>query len=245
MKPMPPAELWAQLTASPLLGLTATLLAYLAGVWLFKRSGQKPLCNPVLIAIVLLSLLLWATGTPYPRYFDGAQFIHFLLGPATVALAIPLYLHWERVRRLFLPILAGLLAGSLTAMLSAMGVAWLLGGSPPTLLSLAPKSVTAPVAMGIAEKIGGVPALAAFFAVPTGVIGALSARVLYTRMGFGTSEDDWRVRGFGLGTASHGIGAAHALQVHPSAGAYAGLALGLQVLLASVLMPLVFRWLPI
>ncbi|MBS0302002.1 MAG: LrgB family protein, partial [Proteobacteria bacterium] len=113
------------------------------------------------------------------------------------------------------------------------------------LLSLAPKSVTAPVAMGIAEKIGGVPALAAFFAVPTGVIGALSARVLYTRMGFGTSEDDWRVRGFGLGTASHGIGAAHALQVHPSAGAYAGLALGLQVLLASVLMPLVFRWLPI
>ena len=146
--------------------------------------------------------------------------------------------HWHRI------LLAALVGGTIAAV-TAVGLGALFGLPREVLLSLAPKSVTAPVAMGIAEKIGGVPALAAFFAVPTGVIGALSARLLYTRMGFGTSEDDWRVRGFGLGTASHGIGAAHALQVPPSAGAYAGLALGLQVLLASVLMPLVFRWLPI
>src|SRR6478672_3072667 len=105
------------------------------------------------------------------------------------------------------------------------------------LRSLAPKSVTAPVAMGIAERIGGVPALAAVFAVLTGMVGALSARYLFDLLGI----RDWAVRGFAIGTAAHGIGAARALQVHADAGAYAGIALGLQVVLASLLMPLVAR----
>ena len=105
--------------------------------------------------------------------------------------------------------------------------------------SLASKSVTAPVAMGIAERIGGVPALAAVFAVLTGLVGALSAKYLFNGLGIAS----WAVRGFALGTASHGIGAARALQVHDDAGAYAGIALGLQVLLASLMIPLLFRWL--
>ena len=238
-------ELWVYLSSAPLFGLTATLAVYVLAQALALRSGYAPWANPVLLSVTVLAALMLATGTAYPTYFSGAQFIHFLLGPAVVALGWPLWQRRAALRvrwgRLALASLAGGTAGAV----SAVGLGWALGLPGDVLLSLAPKSVTAPVAMGIAEKIGGVPALAAFFAVPTGVIGALSARVLYTRMGFGTSEDDWRVRGFGLGTASHGIGAAHALQVHPSAGAYAGLALGLQVLLASVLMPLVFRWLPI
>ena len=108
-------------------------------------------------------------------------------------------------------------------------------------MSLAPKSVTAPVAMGIAAQVGGVPALAAVFAALTGMVGALSARWLFGLMRLPTDAQGMALRGFALGTASHGIGAAHALQVHAEAGAYAGLALGLQVVLAAVLMPLVFR----
>ena len=237
--------LWVYLASKPLFGLTATLSVYVLAMSAYRRVGQAPWANPVLWSMLVLATALVLTGVDYGTYFAGAQFIHFLLGPAVVALGWPLYerlgvlrQHWHRI------LLAALVGGTIAAV-TAVGLGALFGLPREVLLSLAPKSVTAPVAMGIAEKIGGIPALAAFFAVPTGVIGALSARVLYTRMGFGTSEDDWRVRGFGLGTASHGIGAAHALQVHPSAGAYAGLALGLQVLLASVLMPLVFRWLPI
>jgi putative effector of murein hydrolase len=120
-------------------------------------------------------------------------------------------------------------------------MAWGMDLPRDTLWSLVPKSVTAPVAMGVAEAIGGIPALAAVFAVVTGMVGALSARALFTLMGLGQSDVDWRIRGFALGTAAHGIGAARALAVHPDAGAYAGLALGLQVLLASVWIPLIAR----
>ena len=232
-------DIWVYLATSPLLWLATTLAVYRAGQWLFQRSGGRAVFNPVALAITLLVLLLLLTGTPYTTYFSGAQFIHFLLGPATVALAIPLYLHWERVRRLFLPILAGLLAGSLTAMLSAMGVAWLLGGSPPTLLSLAPKSVTTPVAMGIAEKIGGLPSLTAVLVIVTGVIGAVAGPALLN----GLRIRDDAIKGFAMGVAAHGIGTARAFQISGLAGAFAGLAIGLNALLTALLAPLIVRWL--
>jgi putative effector of murein hydrolase len=129
------------------------------------------------------------------------------------------------------------LAGGAAAAASAVAMGWAFGMPLDVLRSLAPKSVTAPVAMGIAQQLGGVPALAAVFAVVTGMVGALSAKYLFNFLRI----DNWAVRGFALGTSSHGIGAARALQVHPDAGAYAGIALGLQVMLATLLMPLVFR----
>ncbi|HQC72627.1 MAG TPA: LrgB family protein, partial [Candidatus Competibacteraceae bacterium] len=227
-------DIWVYLTASPLLWLTVTLAVYLAGQWLFQRSGGRALFNPVALAITLLVGILLATGTPYATYFQGAQFIHFLLGPATVALAIPLYLHWERVRRLLVPILAGLLAGSLTAILSAIGLAALLGASPRTLLSLAPKSVTTPVAMGIAEKIGGLPSLTAVLVILTGVIGAVAAPALLR----GLRIHDDAIKGLAIGVAAHGIGTARAFQISTLAGAFAGLAIGLNALLTAVLVPL-------
>ena len=232
--------IWVYLAASPLLWLGMTLAVYLAGQWLFRRSGGRALFNPVALAIILLVSLLVLTGTPYSTYFSGAQFIHFLLGPATVALAVPLYLHWERVRRLFLPIIAGLLAGSLTAILSAMGIAWLLGGSPQTLLSLAPKSVTTPVAMGIAEKIGGLPSLTAVMVIVTGVIGAVAAPALLK----GLRIRDDAIKGFAIGVAAHGIGTARAFQISSLAGAFAGLAIGLNALLTALLAPLIASLLP-
>jgi predicted murein hydrolase (TIGR00659 family) len=234
-------DIWVYLAASPLLWLSMTLAVYLAGQWLFRRSGGRALFNPVALAIALLVSLLLLTGTPYATYFSGAQFIHFLLGPATVALAIPLYLHWERVRRLFLPIAVGLLAGSLTAILSAMSIAWLLGGSPKTLLSLAPKSVTTPVAMGIAEKIGGLPSLTAVMVILTGVIGAVAAPALLR----GLRIRDDAIKGFAIGVAAHGIGTARAFQISSLAGAFAGLAIGLNALLTALLAPLIASLLPL
>jgi predicted murein hydrolase (TIGR00659 family) len=227
-------QVWVYLSATPLLGLTVTLLAYLAAFRLYERARLNPLANPVLIAVLLLVLLLWLTGTPYATYFEGAQFVHFLLGPATVALAIPLYEQRAQLARLALPLAAGLTAGVLTAVASAVGLAWLLGASRETMLSLAPKSVTTPIAMGIAEKIGGLPSLTAVLVIITGMTGAIVARPLLNLLRVQTPA----TRGFALGVASHGIGTARAFQVSEEMGAFAGLAMGLTALLTAFVVPL-------
>lgn len=232
-------ELWVYLAASPLLGLTITLLAYQAAFTLFRRCGSHPLANPVLIAVTILVVLLMATGTSYQTYFAGAQFVHFLLGPATVALAIPLYTQFKRVRAMLWPVLAGLLAGSLTAILSAVAVARLLGASLPTQLSLAPKSVTTPIAMGIAERIGGIPSLTAVLVIVTGILGAVGARYVFDAV----KLRDPAIRGFAIGVASHGIGTARAFQVNEQSGAFAALAMGLNGALTALLLPWIAGWL--
>lgn len=228
-------QIWVYLSTTPLLGLTVTLVAYQAGMWIYTRAGLHPLLNPVLIAVVLLVGLLMVTGTDYRTYFDGAQFVHFMLGPATVALAVPLYRQFQKVRRSFVLILVAILSGSATAALSAIGVAWALGASRETLLSLAPKSVTAPIAMGIAEATGGAPSLTAVLVILTGILGA----VLGTWTLNALRITDWRARGLAMGTASHGIGTARALQVNDVAGAFASLAMGLNGLATAVLLPLI------
>jgi predicted murein hydrolase (TIGR00659 family) len=230
-------QLWVYLSTTPLFGLTATLLAYLVAQALYQRLGQAPWANPVLWTVLLLATLLTVSGTPYPSYFSGAQFIHFLLGPAVVALAWPMWQRREELRKRAAPLLLAALTGGAAASASAVVIGWALGLPETLLRSLAPKSVTAPVAMGIAEQLGGIPALAAVFAVLTGLVGAISAKYLFDAMGAMPAQ----VRGFALGTASHGIGAARAMQVNPDAGAYAGLALGIQVVLAAVLIPLIAR----
>lgn len=226
-------ELWVYLSATPLFGLTATLAVYVAAQGLSQRLGHPPLANPVLWTVLGLAALLTLTRTPYPTYFSGAQFIHFLLGPAVVALAWPLWQRRVELRRRWWALLLAALVGGATSAGTAVAAGWALDLPVPVLASLAPKSVTAPVAMGIAQQLGGVPALAAVFAVLTGLVGAVLAKPLFDLLRVHTPE----ARGFALGTASHGIGAARAMQVHPSAGAYAALALGLQVLLAALLMP--------
>lgn len=231
------ADLWVYLAREPLLHLTLTVLAYLLGDRLYQRSGRSPLLNPVVLAIGLLVALLLVTGTPYHRYFEGAQFIHFLLGPATVSLAVPLYQHFGRIRAQWLPILAGLLAGSVTAIVSATGLVWLLGGARETLISMAPKSVTTPVAMGIAAQLGGLPSLTAVLVIMTGIIGAVTGPLLLRVLRI---EDD-AARGLALGVAAHGIGTARAFQINDLAGAFSGLAMGLNALLTALLVPLLAR----
>jgi predicted murein hydrolase (TIGR00659 family) len=232
-------QLWVYLSTAPLFGLTATLVVYVVAAAVYDRVERAPWANPVLWSVIALGSLLLVTGTPYPTYFAGAQFVHVLLGPAVVALAWPLWQRRAELRRRSVALLVAALVGGVAAGGCAVLLASTLELPDEVVRSLASKSVTAPVAMGIAERIGGVPALAAVFAVLTGLVGALSARYLFNGLGIAS----WAVRGFALGTASHGIGAARALQVHDDAGAYAGIALGLQVLLASLVIPLLFRWL--
>jgi len=232
-------QLWVYLASTPLFGLTATLVTYVIAAIVYERFGRAPWANPVLWSVVCIGGVLVVTGTSYPRYFAGAQFIHVLLGPAVVALAWPLWLRRSELRRRGAALTIAALVGGIAAAGSAVALGWAFDLPGDVLRSLAPKSVTAPVAMGIADRIGGVPALAAVFAVVTGMVGALSAKYLFGLLRI----DEWAVRGFALGTVSHGIGAARALQVNADAGAYAGIALGLQVLLATLILPLAFHWL--
>lgn len=234
MIPASAGDSWMRFAASPLVGLAMTLLAYRFAFWLFRRSGQRAWANPVLLAILVLTLVLWATGIPYPSYFEGAQFIHFLLGPATVALAVPLFAQWKRLRRMALPLLVALLAGSATAVVSAMGIASALGASPATVFSLAPKSVTTPIAMGIAEQIGGLPSLTAVLVIVTGIVGATGFPWLFRLL----RVNDHAAQGFAVGVAAHGIGTARAFLASEEMGAFAALAMGLNGLLTAVILPL-------
>lgn len=230
-------QIWVYLSASPLLWLTATLLAYQLAYAIYARSKFNPLVNPVAIAVALLVLILTATKTQYRTYFEGAQFVHFLLGPATVALAIPLYLQLEKLRRNWFALLGGALAGGASAIVTAVGVAWALGASPATILSIAPKAVTMSIAMGISEKIGGLPTLTAVLVMLTGILGATSARWILNLL----KIDDHSIRGFALGVTAHGIGTARAFQVSEEMGAFAGLAMGLSGVLTALLLPLMLR----
>ncbi|MBN9392374.1 MAG: LrgB family protein [Chloroflexi bacterium] len=226
-------SIWVYLAQTPLLWLTATLIIFQLTNWLYKRAGKPPWLNPVLTAIILIAALLVVTGTPYQAYFDGAQFVHFLLGPATVALAIPLYEQRKTLKRLLMPLLGALLTGSVAAVLTVIAFARLLGVSAPSTLSLVPKSVTSPVAMGIAEKIGGIPSLTAVMVILTGIFGAVAGPSIIDLIGVKEPE----VRGFSIGLASHGIGTARAFQIDEVTGAFSGMAMGMNACVTPLIAP--------
>jgi predicted murein hydrolase (TIGR00659 family) len=235
-----PFALWVYLSTTPLLWLTVTLLTWLAADGLARASGRHPLVNPVLLAVVFVAALLTLTGTDYRTYFEGAQFVHFLLGPATVALAVPLFKNWPLVRRNLVPMLVALAIGSITAVISAVGIAMMLGVPRAVMVSLAPKSVTAGIAMGIAEGLGGEPALTAVLVITTGILGA----VIVTPLMDALKVKDYAARGFAVGLASHGIGTARAFTVNPIAGTFAGIAMGLNAVVTPFAVPLLVKLLP-
>ncbi|HUO55080.1 MAG TPA: LrgB family protein [Rhodoblastus sp.] len=229
----PHAEVWVYLAASPLSWLTLTLVAYLVADRISISFNRHPAANLVAMAALFIILALKATRTSYETYFAGAQFIHFLLGPATVALAVPLYRNLERVRATALPIVASLAVGSLVAIFSVVAIARLMGASHEIAASLAPKSVTSPIAMGLAEKLGGAPFLTAALVIATGVFGAI---VLSPLMRLLRIRDPAAV-GMAAGLASHGIGAARAFHIDSTAGAFAGIAMGLNGAFTSLILP--------
>ena len=228
-------RLWVYLQTTPLFWLTATLGAFLIADEISKRLRRNPLVNPVLIAVALVAALLKLSGTPYKTYFDGAQFVHFLLGPATVALGAPLYKNFALVRKNLAPMAAALVVGAVVAIVSSVSIAAWLGAPREALVSMAPKSVTAGVAMAVSEKLGGLPPLTAVLVILTGVIGAVVVTPLMNALGI----RDYAARGFAAGLASHGIGTARAFTVDPVAGAFAGIAMGLNAVVTPVLVPLI------
>ncbi|AGY91107.1 hypothetical protein SPICUR_00390 [Spiribacter curvatus] len=231
-------QVWAYLEEQPLLWLTVTVATYATAQWLFVTGRRFPLLNPVLIAVTATVLLLLATDTDYDTYFEGAQFVHFLLGPATVLLAIPLYEQLQRLKEQWFPIMLALGVGSVTAIGSAVAIGYALGLEATTLLSLMPKSATTPIAIGVAEELGGEPSLTAVFVIMTGLTVAVVGIPLLRLMG----ERDPAVKGFSMGVAGHGIAAARAFQHSQPAGAYAGLGMALNATLTALLAPLV-AWL--
>lgn len=230
------------LARSPLPWLVLTLLAYAGALALYRRSGAHPLLIPVLTAVAAIVAVLLATGTPYATYRQGVELLSFLVGPATVALAVPLFAQRGRIRQLWRPLGVALLVGCTVAIASALLLAWALGGTRETLMSLAPKSATMPIALPVAERMGGLPSLAAVAVAVTGIAGAVLAAPLLRLL----RVQDPAVRGFAIGLTAHAIGTARELQVHPTAGAFAALAMGLNGVATAVLVPLcvaAMRWL--
>ncbi|MDH5302290.1 MAG: LrgB family protein [Gammaproteobacteria bacterium] len=232
------ALLWVYLSASPLLGLTMTLVAYTIAYKLYVKTNSNPLFNPVVSAVAMLIIFLLLADIDYREYFEGAKFVHFLLGPATVALAVPLYQQAGRIRTLWMPVLLAIVGGVVIASLSAVAVAAMLGASLETQLSLAPKSVTAPVAMGVSEKIGGLPSLTAVLVVTTGILGAVLGAKLFELFRI---KDD-AVKGIAMGVTAHGIGTARAFQISSQMGAFSGLAMALSALVTALMLPWIVKY---
>jgi predicted murein hydrolase (TIGR00659 family) len=232
--PLPFFHIWSYLQTQPLLGLTATLVTWEFASFIDTRAGHKPLTNPTVLSIFFLACALLLTHTPYAAYFTGAQYVHFLLGPATVALAIPMYANWPAIKRHFLAIIISLTAGSVAAALSAMLIARALGASHVVLISLGPKSVTTPIAMGIAQNLGGQPSLTAVFVMITGIFGTLICSPVFRRLGI----KDWRAQGLAAGTAAHGLATSRMILLNETAGAFGGVAIGLNGIVTSIALPL-------
>lgn len=230
-------DIWVYLAQEPLAALTATLLAWLGALRLQRALGRHALANPVLFAVLILAGGLLASGIDYRSYFEGAQFVHFLLGPATVALAVPLYRQWGAVRRSAGIAVLSVVTGGLFAAAVGVAIALLLDAAPEVVASLAPRSVTTPVAMGIVERIGGLPSLTAALVICSGITGAALGPLVLDLV----RVRDMRARGLAIGTAAHGIGTARALSVSAAAGAFSGLAMGLNALATALALPLLWR----
>jgi len=225
---------WHMLQGTPLFWLAVTLLVFEGADRLSNRSNRHPLCHPVLLATPVLIAILLATRTPYPLYAQNTAMLGFLLGPATVGLAVPLWRNRALVRRAAGPLLLALFAGSLTAIVSVTGIVWAFGGSAQILATVAPRSVTTPVAMALAQQLGGIPALAAVVVLIAGVFGAMIATPLLNALRI----RDYRVRGFAAGVAAHGFGTARAFQVDELGGTFAGIGMALNAAMTALLLTL-------
>lgn len=227
------SAIWTGVVAHPLFVLSLTLLAWQLALMLYQRS-RCLLAQPVLVATLLLVAVLWALDIDYPRYRQESSMLWLLLGPATVALAVPLHANLPRIRQLFWPVSIALLAGGGVTLALTLGIATLLGADQATLMSLAPKSVTSPIAISLADQLGGIPALTAVFVMLTGVLGAVMGPPLLDLARVGMPA----ARGLTLGLTAHAIGTAQALEEGQETGGFAALAMSLAGALTALALPL-------
>lgn len=229
------SEALDHLRSSPLLGVFLTLLGYRLGLELKRVTRNHPLAQPVLVAIVFIGVALWLLDVEYDEYLTGASVIGFFLGPATVALAVPLHRQAHHLKELLLPMLVAIPVGAFVSISSAMLLVRGLGGDRELELTMAPKSSTTPIAIAIGDQIGAVTSLVAVFTIIAGILGAVAGPWVLSLL----RVSDRRARGLALGSVSHGIGTSRALTEHPTEGALSGLAMGLTALVTSLLVPLV------
>lgn len=230
-------ELLGLLSTSPVLAIVLTLGAYFAGNRLFRMLKQPVWLPPILISAMLVSGMIVILTMEYAEYREGSQWLSVLLGPATVALGVPLYQQMHHIRALWRPILFTLPVAATLAAVYAVVIAAALGASPEVLASLAPKSVTAPIAIGITEQLGGSVSLMMGGLLITGMLATLFVDLIARWF----SITDQRILGFALGLNGHALGTARAFELGPTAGAFASLGMGLTGIFTALILPLAFR----
>ena len=231
--------LYAYVSSTPLVWVIVTISAYKIGILVYEKSGKNALLQPIVVAYMIMLPILLLADIPYQRYFESVSVIHFVLGPATVALALPLYKNLKLIHAYFVPIVTTLVLGSAFTILSALGILWLFDASTTTMLSMTTKSVTAPITIITAQDIGAVPSLAMGFVVITGLLGALFGSFIFKMLRIKHDA----AKGFALGLISHAIGIARSVEISEKAAAFAALAMGLVGVLIAVLLPIIIGWL--
>lgn len=227
------------ITTTPLTWLILTLGAYKLGIIIYEKTNKHTLLQPIIIAYILIMTGLLVSGESYEKYFKSVEIIHFFLGPATVALALPLYHNLKFIKQLLVPILLTLFIAGTFSIVIALGMLWALDAQLSTILSMATKSITAPIAIITSEQIGAIPSLAVGFVIITGIIGALFGSLVFKIMKIKHDTS----KGFALGLISHGIGTARAVEMGEKTAAFAALAMGLSGIFTAVFLPLVIGFL--
>jgi len=225
----------AYITSTPLTWIIITMSAYKVGILIYEKTGKHALLQPIVIAYVIMLPILIITQIPYKQYFESVSILHFFLGPATVALALPLYKNLKLIHAYLLPICITLVAGGIFTILSALGILWLLGASKITMLSMTTKSVTAPITLITAHDIGANAALAIGFVVITGLLGALFGTFIFKLLRIKHDA----AKGFALGLISHAVGTARAFEISENAAAFSALAMGLIGVFIAIFLPIV------
>lgn len=222
---------------TPLTWLVVTLLSYKLGIIIYEKFNKHTLLQPIITSYIIILSLIVYTNTSFEEYFKSVEIIHFFLGPATVALALPLYNNLKHLKALFIPILATLFIAGVFSIILAVGLLWVLGAELPTILSMTTKSITAPIAVITSEQIGAIPSLAVGFVIITGMIGAIFGTSIFKLMNVKRETS----QGFALGLVSHGIGTARAIEIGEKAAAFSALAMGLSGILTAVFLPLIIQ----
>lgn len=231
--------LMAYITSTPLTWIIVTMSAYKVGILIYEKTGKHALLQPIVIAYVIMLPILIIAHIPYKQYFESVSILHFFLGPATVALALPLYKNLKLIHAYLLPIFITLFVGGIFTILSAVGILWLLGASKITMLSMTTKSVTAPITLITAQDIGANASLAIGFVVITGLLGALFGTFIFKLLRIKHDA----AKGFALGLISHAVGTARAFEISENAAAFSALAMGLVGVFIAVFLPIVTQFL--
>lgn len=227
------------ITSTPLLWLILTLGSFKLGIIIYEKFNKHTLLQPIIVAYTIIMSVLFISGVSYEEYFKGVEIIHFFLGPATVALAFPLYNNLKYIKSLFIPILITLIVAGVFSILIAVVLLWALDAQLATILSMTTKSITAPIAIITSEQIGAIPSLAVGFVIITGIIGALLGTSIFKLLKIKHDTS----KGFALGLVSHGIGTARAIEISEKAAAFSALAMGLSGIFTAVFLPLIIQFL--